>query len=429
MIPRTAIPTLYAVGDGTGSWQTPAEPDWPQEQYYQGWENSRVGYSRRPSKPTFPGFFSRLRRRKENPGHLGGIYGCESVDDKSLATARTQLRVGGGYMERLPLACIKHGIVDYAEKWHYINRRDYDHYGIEKNSGNLFAWRGFYLHTIEPPYASAHMRSFLEKFGVPHILCVWGLGIDEELMNICGNSFKIYYSIDAPPLRVPPNVSRHFNLIMVGDERQRKNVYLAHPEIPCELLTTGPDFADIDTFCPLNTPKEFDLIYVACAESYKRHDILFNAMAALKNRRPVSCLCICGYGDLAGRFRERVKELGINVKIIGPPGVSYDKVNKYMNKARVGIVAGTEDGCPAIISEYMLAGLPVLANAELYCGLRFITPETGWVYTPENFSEGIVRALNEYQNIRPRQFAIEQCGWPTSVRRFAALLTKYGYRR
>ena len=45
-----------------------------------------------------------------------------------------------------------------------------------------------------------------------------------------------------------------------------------------------------------------------------------------------------------------------------------------MNRARIGVVCGEEDGAPAILTEYMLAGLPVLANARLRCGLRLHPP-------------------------------------------------------
>ncbi len=48
-----------------------------------------------------------------------------------------------------------------------------------------------------------------------------------------------------------------------------------------------------------------------------------------------------------------------------------------MNLARIGVVCGVDDGAPAILTEYMLAGLPVLANARLRCGLQYIRPETG----------------------------------------------------
>jgi hypothetical protein len=45
-----------------------------------------------------------------------------------------------------------------------------------------------------------------------------------------------------------------------------------------------------------------------------------------------------------------------------------------MNRARFGVVCGIDDGAPTILTEYMLAGLPVFANADLRCGLQFILP-------------------------------------------------------
>ena len=55
-------------------------------------------------------------------------------------------------------------------------------------------------------------------------------------------------------------------------------------------------------------------------------------------------------------------------------------------RARIGVVCGEDDGAPAILTEYMLAGLPVLANACLRCGLQYIRPDTGLVAQPEGFA-------------------------------------------
>src|SRR4051812_45159728 len=38
---------------------------------------------------------------------------------ENLSTSRDKLDVVGGYLERLPLACIKAGLVDHAEIWHH----------------------------------------------------------------------------------------------------------------------------------------------------------------------------------------------------------------------------------------------------------------------------------------------------------------------
>mgnify|MGYP002714455482 CR=1 FL=1 len=76
-------------------------------------------------------------------------------------------------------------------------------------------------------------------------------------------------------------------------------------------------------------------------------------------------------GDLIHRLLDRLPEIappdradaarrGLDVEIVGP--VPHDEVNRQINRARVGVVCGRDDGAPAILTEYMLAGLPVLVS-------------------------------------------------------------------
>lgn len=393
----TKIPTLYAINDTLDYWSPAASADWPIEDYVTYWKNTESIGKHLPNR-------------------------------EAIAAARDDIHVVGGFMERLPLACLKYGLIDYAEMWHYVSTFERGIWGLSQTDQPLFGWRAFHLHDGNAPFGSADMRAFIEIHGAPHILCAWGLGVDEQMMSACSDSFKIYYSCDAPPLRVPPEVGRHFDLILVGSENQRDIVRVQHPDIPCEILTIGPEFADFETFRPLDIPKAYDLVYVACAQAYKRHDILFQAMAALKDSKPVNCLCVCGYGELGNELRTMACDMGIAVDFIGPPGVSYTEVNYHINRARVGIVAGVNDGCPAVLTEYMLADVPVLANASLCCGLRFITPETGWVSLRDDFARSIQIALEQCHSIKPRQYAIERWGWPTSVRQLEAILHAHGYQ-
>ncbi|RYE54710.1 MAG: glycosyl transferase family 1, partial [Hyphomicrobiales bacterium] len=60
------------------------------------------------------------------------------------------------------------------------------------------------------------MLDFIHRHGAPRILCVWGLGVSEAILKACSDSVIIYNSIDAPALRVPPEVSRHFDLVLTG---------------------------------------------------------------------------------------------------------------------------------------------------------------------------------------------------------------------
>ncbi len=72
-----------------------------------------------------------------------------------------------------------------------------------------------------------------------------------------------------------------------------------------------------------------------------------------------------------------------------------------MNQSRLGVVCGVDDGAPAILTEYMLAGIPVLANSALSCGLHYITPETGRMAPADEFHHAIVDMLSADARFSP----------------------------
>lgn len=338
-----------------------------------------------------------LAGRRGNPPHTIG--------------QRTDVGVNGGYIERLPLALLRGGLVDCAEIWtHWRGERPPCDW-VE--SSPFLTRRAFRMNGPEAPFDSNDMLAHIDAFGPPAILCVWGLGVSERIMAACADSYKIYNSIDAPALRIPHEVSRHFDLILTGAEWQSEAVRARHPDMQTAVMPIGPEFASPSTFRPLDCAKNYDVIYVAAAQAYKRHDILFDALDRLP--RSLKTICVCGYGELTDSLRHRAAELGINVDFIAPPGVPISEVNRLMNQARMGVVCGIDDGAPAILTEYMLAGLPVLANSQLSCGLQYITAKTGRVASAENFHEGILDVLGRLEDFTPREIVTANWTWPHSL--------------
>lgn len=327
--------------------------------------------------------------------------------------------VTGGYLERLPLACIAAGIVDQAEIWHHQQggcrvpfHRANDHLG----------YRAFLLDDPRPPFASCDMVEFIHEFGAPHILVVYGLGVSSLVLDACANSTIIYNSIDAPALRVAADVSARFDLVLTAAPWQSKEVEERHPGMTTAIMPVGPEFAAIDLFHPLDGPKNYDLIYVAAAQGYKRHDILLDAFERLPPN--VRGLCVFGYGEDADMLRVQIVERGLSIDCVGPPGVPFDEVNRLMNSARFGVVCGRDDGAPAILTEYMLAGLPVLANAELACGTQYILPETGMLATPADFADAIMAMRETTQDFQPRDAVLTRWTWPHTIARLQPLLAE-----
>ena len=356
--------------------------------------------------------------RREPAGSGGAGWAELPRDERPWRGADTPPpEVAGGYLERLPLACVAAGIVAQAEIWHH------QHGGKRapfEAADPRLGYRAFRLDDPTPPFDNRDMVAFVRAFGAPHILVVYGLGVAPELMDACADSVILYNSIDAPALRVPAAVSARCDLILTGAAWQSAEVEARHPGLPTATMPVGPEFAAIDQFRPLGSPKDYDLIYVAAAQAYKRHDLLLDAFAQLP--REVRGLFVFGYGEDADAIRARIAERGLSIDCIGPPGVAFDEVNRLMNRARFGVVCGRDDGAPAILTEYMLAGLPVLANAELTCGTQYILPETGMLTPPDQFAAAIMAMRTAADRFRPREAALARWTWPHTIERLRPLL-------
>ncbi len=263
-----------------------------------------------------------------------------------MTAARAALEVAGGYLERLPLALVKAGIADQAEIWHH---RQGDGPAPFDRAGPLLAYRALRPRDRAAPFASDDMLAFVAAFGAPHILVVLGLGVEAALLDACANSVRIYNSIDAPALRVPPDVSARIDIVLTGAQWQSDEVAARHPGMPTEILPIGPEFAAPEMFRPLGLAKDYDLIYVAAAQGYKRHDMLLDALERCP--RDVRALCVFGYGELGDALRARAAERCLAIDFVGPPGVPHDEVNRLMNRARFGVVCGRDDGAPAILTD------------------------------------------------------------------------------
>lgn len=145
------------------------------------------------------------------------VAGSRGHSPKPLQSPQT-VEVDGGYIERLPLAALKSGLVNCAEVWTHWRG---DTPPPDRVAGSPFLTRrAFRMNGPDAPFSSNDMIGHIEAFGPPSILCVWGLGVSEDILSACGDSFKIYNSIDAPALRVPLETSRHFDLVLTGAEWQ-----------------------------------------------------------------------------------------------------------------------------------------------------------------------------------------------------------------
>jgi glycosyltransferase involved in cell wall biosynthesis len=172
--------------------------------------------------------------------------------------------------------------------------------------------------------------------------------------------------------------------------------------------------------------KIYDVCYVAYLRERKNHELLFRAMAKLKERR-LSCVCVGD--DRKGNRLELenlAKELNLDVQFTGE--VSKAEVNRYINQSKIGVMCATLDAAPRAILEYMAADVPVLVNAELWAGSRYVGPGAGLVKSPEEFHLGLAELLDNYQNYSPRAFLLKHYSFETVLGKFTDILQEAGLK-
>jgi hypothetical protein len=325
--------------------------------------------------------------------------------------------VVGPPAERFALAALRAGLCDAAEIWTLAGAgAPYDG-GVKSAAGAGLVRRRLRGQGASP---SADALSCVDIHGVPELLLVLDPRVDETLLVRCRDSLRIYAcGAETPPL-VPTRIARHIDLFLAADERQAEALRGLHPRVPAAALSLETEFAATESFFPTGAPKDFDVICIAPAEDDARHDILFDAFAKLPPG--LRGLCVFAEGALADLLRDQIERRRLDITCIGPPGVAPSVLNALMNRARIGVVCRERAGAPAALTEQMLAGLPVLANAEFGRGLRHIRPETGAVAAPARFHEGILDLLARAPTLAPREVAAARWGWRASTARLAELL-------
>lgn len=261
--------------------------------------------------------------------------------------------------------------------------------------------RAFRTDVHPSPHGSADALAHIRRHGAPDVVCVWGPGVDEALLDARAANVSINTPTDADPIRVPPKVSRHFDLFLTGAEWQSDAIRARHPTARCAVLPIGPEFASDATFRPTGAAKDYDVVYVAATQPCKRHDLLLETLARLPHLR---ALCVVGYRHLTDALRDDARARGLSVDWICP--LDHDGVN----------------GAPAILTEYMLAGLPVLANAGLRCWLDYVRPDTGVAAAEDRFAEALVDLLDRADAFDTRAAVQARWTWLHSVRCLGARL-------
>ncbi|GEM_PF-459798 len=266
------------------------------------------------------------------------------------------------------------------------------------------------------------VTSHVRKHGSPDIL--WVEGTDHPahlaaLFDLFPRSFKVVYSKHWEPWIVE-HLDR-YDLCLIDDPDQAAQVHLRWPTVRCGVWDKLIDYAH--THRPLAREKTNDVCYVAYLRPRKNHELLFRSLAALGRR----LRCVAIGDDRRGNrvvLERLAAELRLDVEFTG--GLDATAVNALVNRSRIGVMCSRRDAAPRAILEYMAADVPVLVNAELLAGARYVGPQAGLIRTPDQFASGIAEILDNPERFSPRTHFLANYSADQIVDRFVGLVSQAG---
>jgi glycosyltransferase involved in cell wall biosynthesis len=269
---------------------------------------------------------------------------------------------------------------------------------------------------------SPDLERHIASRGAPDVLWVEGRqdgAYLDQALALCQSSFRLTYTQYWKPWKVD-GVDR-FQLCLVDEERHVESMRRHRPGVRAAVWDK---LIDHEGFRPLGLEKAYDLCYVAYLRPRKEHELLFRAMAALPERR-LKAVCVGGDRNDYRRELERMAgEYGVDAHFTGE--ADRAGVNEYVNRSRIGVICSRKDAAPRALLEYMAADVPVLVNAELRAGTRYVAPRAGLVCAPERFHEGIAALLDRPEAFQPRAHFLEHYSRDKVVARLVAVLREAG---
>lgn len=226
-----------------------------------------------------------------------------------------------------------------------------DHRGL-KTDGYFMT-----VHDFPPFYNGIAARILHALAKIPYILEIFHIPGYPRSANFREAAyrflFKIFIKFDASKakaVRVMNNQVADF-LIEAGVPEKR-------------IIHIPAIYVDLDIFRPMNTPKEYDIIFIGRLEKNKGAELLLEAIRFLifSLRFPVKCL-IVGDGPLANGLKLKTINYKLETSVYFHGWAKDSRgISELINRSEVLIMPSYNEGGPRVVAEAMACGVPVLAT-------------------------------------------------------------------
>ena len=214
------------------------------------------------------------------------------------------------------------------------------------------------------------------------------------------------------------NESRYADVKLVEDLSLWDEALKLSPDAIC--LEIGPaDFVDTSSFKPLDIAKDYCGIQVSHWSDFKRPELFTRAAGLLPGRRFLKMGHFVENGsakelEIRDRNMSLAEEVGASIDLPYSDAMTNssfpaakEDMNRYINRAQVGILTTAIEGINRFKMECLSAGVPVLVPADTsYPTKKHINEETGDFFdpTPEGLARKIEEVIGNKHRYDPRSY-------------------------
>jgi glycosyltransferase involved in cell wall biosynthesis len=126
-----------------------------------------------------------------------------------------------------------------------------------------------------------------------------------------------------------------------------------------EVVGCGLDFTELDNTPTENT--EFDLVLLGRIHEQKGVFDLPDVWGLIIQKRPESRMVVIGEGPHRKMLMKTMEERGLAHSITFTGGIPEEEKNKFLRQSKLGLSLSFEEGWGLSVTEFLAAGLPVVA--------------------------------------------------------------------
>lgn len=209
-------------------------------------------------------------------------------------------------------------------------------------------------------------------------------------------------------------------------ELVQKSSYVARPT---QSITYIPNGVDISRFVPAHS--RMSSLTERQIVAIRRHDekcgliYLIEAAQIVVKKYSDVVFYIYGDGTETPKLKQRVKELGLESKVLFPGRVSHKELPSVLQSSYVTVLPSLYEAVSLSGLESMACGVPVIGSEVGGIPEIVIPGETGWLVPPRS-SEAIAQAiiesltqpmLRQKMSLKCRQLVVERYSWESIAKR------------